>query len=257
MGGQLDGVLFGGLAQPEVCDFDPPLVEEDVLGFEVVVDDLVRQLVEVADGTHHLPNDQLRLPLRDPLVLFEIEGQIGTLAELQDCAEGVGVDLDSVVQSHDIGVAEHLVNCVLPHRVLDVGLLGLTVPLRVELVHFHSHLLQLLHIVGLIHLAETSPPQQTQQLVLTDEGPTVCSESHLLPVAGAVLLVEQPVFLDVEGLLLLKAFQSILTVGFLPGQEVGLAAERDFPLLVFLDVLAPPGLFFGPVQLVLFFLQHV
>jgi len=60
-----------------------------------------------------------------------------------------------------------------------------------------------------------------------------------------------------EGLLLLKSFQSVLTVGFLPGQEVGLAAEGDFPLLVFLDVLAPPGLFFGPVQLVLFFLQHV
>lgn len=56
MGSQLNHVLFCGLAKSKVSDFDSSLVEENVLGLQVVMDDLVWQLVQIADGTHHLPD---------------------------------------------------------------------------------------------------------------------------------------------------------------------------------------------------------
>jgi hypothetical protein len=42
LGGEFDGIFFGGFAQSEIGDFDASFVEEDVLGFEVVVDYFVR-----------------------------------------------------------------------------------------------------------------------------------------------------------------------------------------------------------------------
>ena len=63
-------------------------MEEDVLRFEVIVDDLVRQLVQVPNGAHHLPQDQLGLLLWDSLVFFEVVRKVRSLAVLHHRAEG-------------------------------------------------------------------------------------------------------------------------------------------------------------------------
>lgn len=57
LGGQLKILVFGCLAEAEVCDLYFSFVEEDVLGFEVVVDYFVWQLVQVFYCAHHLPQD--------------------------------------------------------------------------------------------------------------------------------------------------------------------------------------------------------
>ena len=88
LGRQLEVLVLGRLAQPEISDLDLPLMEEDVLRFEVVVDDLVGQLVQVANGAHHLPQDQLGLLLGDSLVFFEVVRKVRSLAVLHHRAEG-------------------------------------------------------------------------------------------------------------------------------------------------------------------------
>ncbi len=54
LGSQLQVLILGSLAETEVSDLDSALMEEDVLGLEVVVDHLIRQFMQVANGTHDL-----------------------------------------------------------------------------------------------------------------------------------------------------------------------------------------------------------
>lgn len=136
---QLQVLLLGCLAQPEVRDLHPPLVEQDVLRLQVVVDYLVRQLVQVANRTHHLTQDQPRLLLGDAFVLLEVVRQVGTIAVLHDGAEGRGVDLDGIVELDDVGVGQHLMDAVLSKGVFHVVLLRTAVPAIVELVQFDRH----------------------------------------------------------------------------------------------------------------------
>ena len=62
-------------------------------------------------------------------------------------------------------MGEHLVDCILPHRMFDVVLLGLVIPLGIEFMHLHRHFFQLFHVESFVNLAEATPAQQTQQLV--------------------------------------------------------------------------------------------
>ena len=79
---KLDCVLLGGFAQSEVCDFDSSFVEENVLRFEVVVDDLIRELVQISNGAGDLSDDQLSLSFRNLFVLLQIITQIWSFAVL-------------------------------------------------------------------------------------------------------------------------------------------------------------------------------
>ena len=62
-------------------------MEENVLRFEVVVDDLVWQLVQVFDCVDDLFDDQLCLFLWNFAMFFEIEAQIWPFTVLKDSAE--------------------------------------------------------------------------------------------------------------------------------------------------------------------------
>ena len=62
-------------------------MEENVLRFEVVVDDLVWQLVEVLDCVDDLSDDQFCLFLWNFAMFFEIEAQIWPFTVLKDSAE--------------------------------------------------------------------------------------------------------------------------------------------------------------------------
>lgn len=87
LGGELQVFVLGGLAETEISDLDPALVEEDVLGLQVIVDHLVRQFVQILDGTHDLPEDESCLLLRDALMLLEVMRKVRALAILHDRAE--------------------------------------------------------------------------------------------------------------------------------------------------------------------------
>ena len=104
MGSQLNPILLGCFAKAEVSDLYASLVKENVLRFEVVVDDLVWQLVQVLDCVDDLSDDQLCLFLWDFAMFFEIEAKIRPLAVLKDGAERGRVHFDSIMQLNDIGM---------------------------------------------------------------------------------------------------------------------------------------------------------
>ena len=56
-------------------------------------------------------------------------------------------------------MGEHLVDCILPHRMFDVVLLGLVIPLGIEFVHLYCHFFQLFHVESFVYLAETTSAQ--------------------------------------------------------------------------------------------------
>ena len=79
-------------------------MEENVLRFEVVVDDLVWQLVEVLDCVDDLSDDQFCLFLWDFAMFFEIKAKIWPLTVLKNGAERGRVHFNSIVQLNDIGM---------------------------------------------------------------------------------------------------------------------------------------------------------
>jgi len=154
--GQLDGFLLSDFAKPEISYFDDALVEEDVLRLEVVVNDLVGELMQVADSTDYLPYYQFGLFLGYLLVLLQVERQVRTLAKLQHSAERIGIYLDCVIKSHDVGMAQHLVHTVLSYSMFHVVVLCLCVPFGVEFVYLHCNFLQFLSVVAFVDLTEAS-----------------------------------------------------------------------------------------------------
>ena len=63
-------VLSNDFAEPEVGDFDFPVVKDDVLWFEIVVDDYLLLVVQVLEAGQDLGDDQLRFFLLDLLILL-------------------------------------------------------------------------------------------------------------------------------------------------------------------------------------------
>jgi hypothetical protein len=95
--GQLNDFLLGCFAEAEVCDFDSSLVEEDVLRFQIVVNDFVGQIMEISDCVNNLPDDKFGFLFRQFLVFAQVVGQIGSFAKLQNSAERGGIYFDSIV----------------------------------------------------------------------------------------------------------------------------------------------------------------
>lgn len=63
--------------------------------------------------------------------------QVGTTAILEHRGEGVNIDLKNVEKLHNPRVLHFSVNGVLPRDVLDVRVLSLVSPGRVELMHLY------------------------------------------------------------------------------------------------------------------------
>jgi hypothetical protein len=57
-------------------------MEEYVLGFQVVMDHLVRQLMQISNRTDDLSDDQFGFSLRDSFVLLQVERQVRSLTVL-------------------------------------------------------------------------------------------------------------------------------------------------------------------------------
>lgn len=60
---KLDDVLFGHFAQAKVSNFDFSFMEKYVLGFQIVMNDLFWQLMQVFNSIYHLFNNHFSLLL--------------------------------------------------------------------------------------------------------------------------------------------------------------------------------------------------
>lgn len=74
LGGEFNLVLIlaNDLAEAKVGDLDLPIVEDDVLRLQVIVDDLLLLVVQVLEAGEDLRDDQLRLLLVDLLRLLQV-----------------------------------------------------------------------------------------------------------------------------------------------------------------------------------------
>ena len=136
-------------------------MEEYVLGFEIVVDDFFWQLMQITNGTDDLSDNEFCLLLRYFLVLLQIKGQIRSFTKLQHSAEGVWIDLNCIIQTDYVWMAQHLMHVVLSLSMLYVVIPRLQVPLCTKLMNLHRHLPQLFRVISLIHLTEPTLSQQT------------------------------------------------------------------------------------------------
>jgi hypothetical protein len=93
-------------------------------------------------------------------VLFQVKRQVRSLTALENGAERIGIDLNSIEKSHNIRMVQYLVYTILSNCVLHVVFLSSSVPLRIEFVYLYSYLAQVLDIVGFIYLTETTFPEQ-------------------------------------------------------------------------------------------------
>lgn len=67
---QLYIFLFSCFAESKVCDLHFSLMKKDILWLEVIMNHLIRQLMQIPNSAHHLPQDQTCLFLGNSFVLF-------------------------------------------------------------------------------------------------------------------------------------------------------------------------------------------
>lgn len=175
-------VFANDFAEAEVSDLDFTIVEDYVLGFEVVVDDFLFLVVQVLQSAQDLADDQLRFFFLDLLVFFQVIVQVWATAELENGAEAVVVDFNSVKVFHDASMVQLFMDLVLAQSMLDVVVFYLITPAVVEVVDFACHFTELLKVKGLVDLRETSFAEDRQNQV-----PVVEDCKRLASVDAAVL----------------------------------------------------------------------
>ena len=87
----------------------------------------------------------------DLTVLFQIEVQIWSRAQFQNCTETVVVDLDGVVLLHYSSMVQVFVDLVLSDRMLYVVVLNLFAPRVVKMMDFACHFSAVFEIVSFIN----------------------------------------------------------------------------------------------------------
>lgn len=125
------------------------MVEQDILGLQVIVDHLLGQLVQIPDCVHDLPDEQLSLFLLDGAIFAQVVTEVGSVAELQHRAEAGSVDLDRIVQPHNVWMLQLLMHGVLSKCVFYVVVLGLVAPGRTKFVDLAGCLFELLCVKSL------------------------------------------------------------------------------------------------------------
>ena len=113
-------VLFDTFAQSKITELDFAMMKQDVLWFEIIMDDLVLLVVQVLKSTQNLGDDQFAFFFRQLLVMLDVHRQIGSIAQLEDGPERVVIDLDCIILSHYSRVIERSVDLVLSESMLDV-----------------------------------------------------------------------------------------------------------------------------------------
>ena len=169
-------------AQTKVCDFDLSIVEQNILGFQVVMDYFLLGIGQILQTTQDLRDDELCLLFLDLLGLFEIVVEVRPTAQLQNGAETIVVDLNCIKMLHHASVVQLLVDLVFPEGMLYVVIFHLVIPTVVEVVDLAGNLAAVLQIEGLVHLREASLAQDGE-----DQVPIIEHSEGLAPVDATVL----------------------------------------------------------------------
>lgn len=115
------------------------------------MNDTLLLIVEVLDSREDLADDQFGFLFCNLLIFLQVVVEIRPRTQLQDGAERVVVDLNSVKMLHHPAVVELLMDFVLPQRVLDVVVLHLVTPAIVEVMDLASHLLAQLNVESAVN----------------------------------------------------------------------------------------------------------
>ena len=88
-------------------------MEDNILRFKVVVDDLLLLVGQILQPRQDLRDDQFGFFLGELLVFLQIVVQIWSGTQLQNSAETVMIDLDSIIMFHYPSMSQFLVDLVL------------------------------------------------------------------------------------------------------------------------------------------------
>lgn len=208
--GQLDsgGVIFYKFAQTKICDFQFPLMKNQVLRLQVIVNDFGLVVVDVLEPCHNLLDQNLGFFFRDLFIFFQVQLKVRPLAVLEHSAEGIIIDLHRIVQLDDIGVLQLGVYFWFANCMLYIVLFDNFWPVRVKLVDFTGCKVKFVEVVSLVHLTESSPPQQAEQLIpIVKLGPVIGESTVLFFVVFLELLEKQQLFVPQVLLFLAKVTQ--------------------------------------------------
>lgn len=196
-------VLVHGLAEAKVSDLDLAIVKKDVLGFQIVMDDLLFRFIQVLQSAQDLRYYQLGLLLRYLFVLLQVEVEVRALAELQHSTEAVVVDLDRIVVAHNSPIVQVLMNLVLTQCMLNVTLLNLLAPLVVEVVDLAGYLTAVFQVIGFVYLGVAALTKEAEYQVLIGEDTIALLGLHAI-ILRAFFVAHALEFVHVEALLLLQ-----------------------------------------------------
>jgi hypothetical protein len=127
-------------------------MEKDILGFQIVMDYLFGQTMEILDRLQHLPEQNLSILLRNRFNPFQVSPQIRPLTQLQHRAHSVIVDSKRMKILDNVRMVKRGMHIGLPLDMLDVILLGDVGPAWHELVDLAGHFFELPDIEGFVDL---------------------------------------------------------------------------------------------------------
>ena len=149
-------LLLHDLAQPEVSDLDLAFVKQHILWLDVIMDNSLCLILEVLDRGDQLLDNQLGLGLRNRLDLLTEDREITSFAVLQHSAEGVFVNLHGVIQLNDVWMIQLSTSLILPQSMLDVVVLSLFRPSRMQLMDLACHKGHSVHVECFVDLRESA-----------------------------------------------------------------------------------------------------
>ena len=126
-------------------------MEDNILRFKVVVDDLLLLVGQILQPRQDLRDDQFGFFLGELLVFLQIVVQIWSGTQLQNSAETVMIDLDSIIVLHYPSVCQFLVDLVLAECMLNVVIFDLVGPGIVKMMDFAGNFVTVFQIKGFVH----------------------------------------------------------------------------------------------------------
>lgn len=107
---------------------------------------------QILQATQNLRNYQLCLLLLNLFCFFEIVVEVRSTAQLQDGAETIVINLNSVKMLHHSSIIQLFVNLILPQSMLDVVILHLVIPAIVKVMDLAGNFAAIFEVKSLVHL---------------------------------------------------------------------------------------------------------
>lgn len=163
-------------------------MKHDVFGFEVVVNYLFLQVIEIVQGTKDLLYDQLRLFLRDVGVLLHVFGQLWTrtVLELKHDTVFALVDFNYVLKFGNVGVRQSFLYFHFPFDMPEELLFVFEADSVIKDYLFNGNKFVIFHIIALVDFSKSSRTQQLKSLIPAVDYWPFCST-----ILGFIFLLDQ------------------------------------------------------------------